>query len=199
MCLSATKCTANTTNHHHKHTPQHKHPHQTLSQHKRHQRRITHRAQRQREYHHYTPPLPLRRPGVRAPQHGPTKSLYTASLAALPHTGGYSPTAAATHRRDPTTATTLQADARAFKLKHKAPQNNATPNHLRTDSQPTPNNRQQWQRRHDMRQRTHTRAHWLKTHASQPTARGRTKHDIQAQQEQPLRGAFWNNTGLLES
>ena len=86
-----------------------------------------------------------------------------------------------------------------FKLKRKPPQNNSTPNHLRTDTSPAPHSRQQWQDRHDTRHRQHTRAYWFKTHIAHPSKKGRTKHDLQTTPQQLLRGAFWNTTGLLEA
>ena len=86
-----------------------------------------------------------------------------------------------------------------FKLKSKTPQNNSTPNHLRTDNRPSPQSRQQWQANHDTKHRQHTRAHWFKTHVAQPSKKGRAKHDIQTTPQHHLRGAFWNTTGLLEA
>ena len=86
-----------------------------------------------------------------------------------------------------------------FKMKRKPPQNRNTPSHLRTDTRPAPQNRQQWQDRRDTKQRQHTRAHWFKTHIAQPSKKGRTKHDVQTTTQHHLRGAFWNTTGLLEA
>ena len=86
-----------------------------------------------------------------------------------------------------------------FKIKQKPPQNRNTPNHLRTDTRPAPQNRQQWQDRHDTKQRQHTRAHWFKTHIAQPSKKGRTKHNVQTTTQHHLRGAFWYTTGLLEA
>ena len=55
-----------------------------------------------------------------------------------------------------------------FKLKRKTPQNNSTPNHLRTDTRPrpAPQSRRQWQARHDTRRR------WFKTHIVQTRQEG---------------------------
>ena len=90
---------------------------------------------------HSTHPPPLRRSGGRAPQHGPTQSLYTASLAALPHTGSYSPKAAAACSSDPPKATTphtatATTDAIAFDtFFHELSSSNTR--HHRTTPHPT--------------------------------------------------------------
>ena len=113
--------------------------------------------------HSHLPPPPSRF-RVGAPWTGPTQSLYTTSPAALSHTGGYSSKQQRHTQTAPSAAATTRTRTHRchrfrrflqnlFKLKQKTPQNNSTPNHLRTDTRPAPQSRRQWQARHDTRHR----------------------------------------------